>query len=447
MSQNTVPLLVRLYAEANESSLSGHTAPGLMQGFPAAPEQRVTWENWMRPPFNRWGFRHLARLRPSIDVRAGNAPHSPLNDAPQALSELRFDSCCGLSVSVLDHLVASHTDSFLVMQGDQVLFERYFNGQRPEHRHIMFSVTKSLIGLLGEQLISEALLDPMRSVSAYVPELAGSAFGDASVRQLFDMAVGIDYSEVYDDPASESSQYGYACGFNPAPAEYAEFESLYQYLPTLRKRGEHGGFFHYVTAATEALAWVMERASGLSCAQLLEGIWSQLGCERDGYFMADPWGRSVAGAGFSATLRDMARVGRLLANDGWHAGSPLISSEAIARIAKGGDPAIYAANAEFSEWTPGASYRSQWYVFNDHSQALMAGGIPASGFHLACPGVGGVLRRLQLPCNNNNYTGASLCFSRRVLPARWWRSACRLAPRLPWRATPSRTATSRARST
>ena len=68
-------------------------------------------------------------------------------------------------------------------------------------------------------------------------------------------------------------------------------------------------------------------------------------------------------------------MGRLLANDGWHAGSPLISSEAIARIAKGGDPAIYAANAEFSEWTPGASYRSQWYVFNDHSQALMAGGI------------------------------------------------------------------------
>ncbi|WP_256588419.1 serine hydrolase domain-containing protein [Pseudomonas sp. LH1G9] len=320
MSQNTVPLLVRLYAEANESLLPGHTAPGLMQGFPAAPEQRVTWENWMRPPFNRWGVRHLARLRPSIDVRAGNAPRSPLNDAPQALSELRFDSCCGLSVSVLDHLVASHTDSFLVMQGDQVLFERYFNGQRPEHRHIMFSVTKSLIGLLGEQLISEALLDPMRRVSAYVPELAGSAFGDA-------------------------------------------------------------------------------------------------------------------------------RVGRLLANDGWHAGSPLISSEAIARIAKGGDPAIYAANAEFSEWTPGASYRSQWYVFNDHSQALMAGGIPASGFHLACPGVGGVLRRLQLPCNNNNYTGASLCFSRRVLPARWWRSTCRLAPRLPWRATPSRTATSRARST
>jgi len=56
MSQNTVPLLVRLYAEANESLLPGHTAPGLMQGVPAAPEQRVTWENWMRRRSTAGGF-------------------------------------------------------------------------------------------------------------------------------------------------------------------------------------------------------------------------------------------------------------------------------------------------------------------------------------------------------------------------------------------------------
>ncbi len=129
------------------------------------------------------------------------------------------------------------------MQGDTVLFERYFNGQRPRDRHIMFSVTKSLIGTLGEQLVCDGVLNPTLPAAYYVPELVGSAFGDATVRQLFDMAVGIDYSEVYDDPNSESSQYGYACGFQPAPAQYAQFESLYQYLPSLKKRGTHGGFF------------------------------------------------------------------------------------------------------------------------------------------------------------------------------------------------------------
>ncbi|MFL6611769.1 MAG: serine hydrolase domain-containing protein, partial [Pseudomonas sp.] len=302
-------------------------------------------------------------------------PVSPLQQAPRALDQLHFDSECGLSISVIDHLVASQTDAFLVMQGDTVLFERYFNGQQPHDRHVMFSVTKSLIGTLGEQLVSDGLLDPARYAADYVPELAGSAFGDATVRQLFDMAVGIAYSEVYEDPDSESSQYGYACGFQPAPAEYAQFESLYQFLPSLKKQGGHGGFFHYVTATTEALAWVMERASGQSCDQLLAKIWGPLGCERDGYFLADPWGRSVAGAGFNATLRDMARFGRLLANEGRHDGRQLLSAQTIARIAAGADPAVYATSPDFAEWTPGASYRSQWYVFNDHSQALMAGGI------------------------------------------------------------------------
>ena len=71
----------------------------------------------------------------------------------------------------------------------------------------------------------------------------------------------------------------------------------------------------------------------------------------------------------------MARFGRLLANNGRHDGVELLSPETVARITAGADPAIYTQNVEFSRWTPGASYRSQWYVFNDHSQALMAGGI------------------------------------------------------------------------
>ncbi len=375
MGQKITPSLASLYVQAAESSPAPRLAPVLMQGFPAAPKHRVTWSNWMLPPFSQWGFRNLARLRPTIDVPAGAGAAGLLKAAPAALDSLYFDSECGLSISVMDHLVASQTDAFLVMQGDTVLFERYFNGQCAADRHIMFSVTKSLIGTLGEQLVTQGVLKPELPAAYYVPELAGSAFGDATVRQLFDMAVGIDYSEVYDDPNSESSQYGYACGFQPAPAQYAQFESLYQYLPSLKKRGGHGGFFHYVTATTEALAWVMERASGEACSQMLASIWGRLGCERDGYFMADPWGRNVAGAGFSATLRDMARFGRLLANDGRHDGLELLSPETVDRIAAGADPAIYAQNAEFSQWTPGASYRSQWYVFNDHSQALLAGGI------------------------------------------------------------------------
>ena len=394
MSHTAPSSLARLYAALHEAPAA---PPVLMQGFPAAPDQRVTWANWMRPPFNRWGFRHLARLRPSIEVRAGGQPSRGLQTAPQALEQWAFDSTCGLSVSVAEHLAASKTDAFVVLQDGKLVFERYFNGQQPHDRHTMFSVTKSLIGTLGEHLVSLGTLDPGKLASHYVPELEGSAFGDATVRQLFDMAVGIAYSEVYDDPASESSQYGYACGFQPAPEAYRQFESLYQYLPSLQKRAGHGGFFHYVTATTEALAWVMERAAGVACPALLESVWSALGCERDGYFMADPWGRGVAGAGFSATARDMARFGQLLLDGGQRNGEQLLAADAVARLFEGGDPAIYAANAEFSHWTPGASYRSQWYVFNDHGRALMAGGIHGQYLFVDVPSRTVMVKQSSLP--------------------------------------------------
>lgn len=367
--------LVSRNREVSEMYDQQEQEPVLMQGFPAEPEQRVTWANWMSPPFNRWGFRNLARLRPTIDVAAGPRPDAVLAYAPVALEGLTFESSCGRSVTALDHLLASKTDGFLVLHKGRVVYERYFNGQVATDRHIMFSVTKSLIGVLGEQLVHQGVLDPQAQTQHYVPELAGSAFGDATVRQLFDMAVGVHYTELYDDPTSESSQYGYACGFKPAPPEYAQYESLYQYLPALRKRCEHGGLFHYVTATTEVLAWVMERASGVSCAEQLQTIWQQLGCERDGHFMADPWGRSVAGAGFNATLRDMGRFGLMLANGGLVEGQQVIAQAVIDAIAAGSDPAIYGVHKDFSEWTPGASYRSQWYVFNDHSPAIMASGI------------------------------------------------------------------------
>ncbi|WP_416425150.1 serine hydrolase [Pseudomonas sp. App30] len=379
MSQTLPPteavVLARHYARAHEALLAPQRENPLMQGFPPPHTGLVTWGNWMSPPFNRWGFRHLAQLRPTIEVAAGAGCVGVMDSVPQALENFHFESSCGLSISLAEHLEASNTDAFMVLHQNKVVFERYYNGQQPDDRHVMFSVTKSLIGVLAEQLIADGILDAALPADYYVPEFGNGAFADATVRQLLDMAVGVQYTEKYDDPHSESSQFGYACGFLPAPDRFKAYASLYQFLPSLRKSGEHGGFFHYVTATTEALAWVMERAAGISCAQMLTRLWSQLGCQRDGYFMADPWGRGVAGAGFSATLRDMARFGLLLASGGTLAGQQLLAPEVINGISCGGDAGIYARNTDFSKWTPGASYRSQWYVFNDHSNVLMAGGI------------------------------------------------------------------------
>ncbi|MFK0033699.1 serine hydrolase domain-containing protein [Pseudomonas monteilii] len=371
-AESDASAVARAYEEIRHAP-ARDTVPALMVGFPPAEDTRVTQANWMFPPFNVWGFRNVARLRPTLEVARGAVSVTSFSERAAALGELTFDSICGQNVSIADHLRATHTDGLIVVQGDDICFEYYANSHSANDRHAMFSVTKSLIGLLAEELISEGTLDISAQTASFIPELAGSAFGDATVAQLLDMAVGVRFSEVYDDPMSESSQYGRACGIY-APVEGAvSHQSLYQFLPSLVQERPHGGFFHYVTATTEVLAWVLERVSGQSCATRLERIWSVIGCQRDGYFIADAWGRNVAGAGFNATLRDMARLGRLIAAGGRHAGKQLVAANAIERILAGSSPEYLGANPGFAKWTPGASYKSQWYVFND--EAMMAGGV------------------------------------------------------------------------
>jgi CubicO group peptidase (beta-lactamase class C family) len=349
---------------------------GLMQGMPPLPEKRVTWANWIAAPYNRWGFQHVGQIRPALTVAAGPGAVQPLPASPAALEEFRFDSVSGSEQTLRDHLAGSYTDAFLVMQGGRVVYENYWNGQNPATRHIMFSVTKSVIGLVAEVLIHNGVFDETARVDRYLPELAGSAFADATIRQVLDMAVGIDYVEQYDDPESSSSHYGYASALLPAPGGTSRYASLYEYLPSLKKRGAHGGLFHYVTAVTEVLGWAMERASGKPSEVLVEEmLWSKLGMERDAYFAADPWGRAIAGAGFNATLRDMARFCRMIARNGTINGVEIVPAPVIAGIAAGGDAAAFARDPEFAAWAPGASYRSQWYVFRDPDPAIMACGI------------------------------------------------------------------------
>lgn len=375
-----VALIPQAYAAARAEPPRSWHEQGLMAGFPPAPEARVKRSNFMRAPYNRWGFQHIDRLLPTITVRAPRAAHPLEIRSTHALDAFTLRSLSGAQVPLAEHLAATCTDGFLVLANGSVVHEHYANGHGPEQRHIMFSVTKSLIGTLGQAAVHDGRLDDTKLAGDYVPELRGSAFGDATVRHLLDMAVGIDYREDYADATSESSQFGYACGLTPGPLaegdplppEYAGLDSLYTFLPRLRKRGGHGGFFHYVTATTEALAWVIERATGEACHVHLERLWQALGCERDGFFIADPLGRNVAGAGYSATLRDIARFGQMLLDRGQVDGRQVLPQAVIDTLLAGGSVEEFARNEDFAPFH-GLSYKSQWYVRN--GEALVALGV------------------------------------------------------------------------
>ena len=241
----------------------------------------------------------------------------------------------------------------------------------------MFSATKSLVGTVTAMLAHEGLLDPGKMVKHYIPELDGSAFGDATVRQIMDMTTGVEYSEKYADMNSEVVAHMVASNYRPIPEGYARENTLYPFLTTLKKEGEHGPAFHYVSANTEVLGWLTNRVTGKSVSEVFgERIWSKLGVERSGYVITGRDGTESWGGGFNGTARDLARFGQMLLQGGIAQGRQLVPTEVVEGFRAGASRDAFAKSAEGQpgEVMQGWSYRDQYWV-NNNTGAFTALGI------------------------------------------------------------------------
>lgn len=168
------------------------------------------------------------------------------------------------------------------------MYERYFGALEPHLPHACVSVTKSYAGSLTAAFVHEGVLDDTKMVTQYVPELRGTAWDNATLRQVMDMETGSRYSEDYGWTHFSIWAYARACGLQPRLADYNGPEALCDYLRTVHKDGAHGEVFAYKTVNTDVMAWVMTRVTGRSFAQLLHDcLWAPLGCEKDGYVIVD----------------------------------------------------------------------------------------------------------------------------------------------------------------
>ncbi|MEQ8800719.1 MAG: serine hydrolase domain-containing protein, partial [Haliea sp.] len=180
----------------------------LMRGAPVPPDRRVTLQNFMQEPYSRGGFRHIRQLTPTADIYAGPGPASPLQSQPVDLDKLVFDVGDDRTLDLATWMEESRTDSFLVLHRGQIVYERYLHGMQPHLPHQMFSVTKSFVGTLVLMLAEEGAIDLEQPVASYLPELADSAFGSATVQQVLDMVTSVSFSEDYEDPQADIWQYG-----------------------------------------------------------------------------------------------------------------------------------------------------------------------------------------------------------------------------------------------
>ncbi|MCW5761480.1 MAG: serine hydrolase, partial [Phenylobacterium sp.] len=314
-------------------------ALGVMQGVPPPAEKTVRASDstsW-RFPNTRWSFSHQRELGPSAGIRRGPGaaaalPHALRDD----LDAVPFTTQDGRAMTWGESVAENFTDGLVVLHRGQVVYETYRGALTPERPHLAMSVTKSFCGLLAAMLAHEGAIDPAALVTAYVPELEGSAFGDATVRHVMDMTTGVRYREDYVDPDAEVRFYGVAAGWSRPPEGYAGPTTVFDFLKTLKKQGEHGEAFAYKTCNTEVLGWIVQRAAGQAFADLLsERIWRKLGAEEDGYVMVDGAGFALCGAGLNVTTRDLARFGEMMRLGGTFNGQRVVPEAVVADIAGG----------------------------------------------------------------------------------------------------------------
>lgn len=330
-----------------------------------APEARhaITLDSWRDHPHTRWSFQNVAEFVPTTAI--GNAARiepGPADAAP--LGDLSVTYPDGSRLSAADHFARSHADAVVVLKGERALARWHAAHCDPARPHILFSISKSITGMLAGIAVSEGLLDPEAPVTDLVDAQPGSAYAQARVRHLLDMTVALEFEEDYLDRGGPFDRYRRAMLWNPERADSAP-EMMRQVLVTLpRASHPHGARFHYASPNTDMLGLVLEAATGRRFADYLtDRIWNPMGGGA-AYVTVDREGSARAAGGICATVDDLARFAAMIRDRGMAGGRRIVPENWIDDMRKGGDRQAWLAG-DFGELFPRGSYRSCWYKPGD----------------------------------------------------------------------------------
>jgi CubicO group peptidase (beta-lactamase class C family) len=263
------------------------------------------------------GYRNMDQLTPVRWVRAGDAvlelPERPADlDALPVLHE-------GGNMTLAEYLEQQSVAGLLVIKDGAIVYERYRLGNDRDTRWISYSVTKSVVSMLVGAAIRDGYIASVdEKVTDYLPRLKGSAYEQASIRDILQMASGVAWDETYDDPESDLNQTSW------------NTLALYDYLDDKPRNGAPGETFNYNTAETNLVGNVLRAAIGNNLATYLEEkIWRPFGMGTDAAWnLTEPGGGEFGGCCINATLRDYGRLGLFALNNGRLAdGTPVLTRD------------------------------------------------------------------------------------------------------------------------
>jgi len=338
--------------------------------------------NWRVPGNSNWAFHHVREIVPSAQIACGGAVDHLDRELNPTIAALNLEGPGGDDWSLQRWLDESSSDALLVAHRGKLVHEWYVDPAIETNPHIVFSVSKSMTATLAGVLVEQGLLDPARALIDYIPELAGSGYADASLQQLLDMVVSIDFNEDYLDPAGKFAEYRTATAWNPCALDAID-QNLHDFLCSIEPgKAEHGVRYEYKSPNSDLLGWVLERASGEGLASLFSRyLWRPMGAEADGYVTVDRKGYPRSAGGICVLPRDLLRFAELVRNRGRANGQQLVPASWIEDCSDGGSLETWRAGESAKEF-PAGSYRNKWYQTGDEHRTMLAIGIHSQWIYI-----------------------------------------------------------------
>lgn len=272
-------------------------------------EARQIWDGVLSPEQAVATFRNTHRLFPTRATAPSSTRRALPAGPPLVLPAVTYN---GRTFSFDELLEANRIAGLLVLKDGAIVLERYRYGNTSRTRWMSMSIAKSVLATLTGAALHEGRLASLDvPVTRFVPVLHGSTYEGVTFEHLLKMSSGVAFSEVYTDPSSDRRRM--------LDLQLSERRgSIMELMASLPRDAEPGTRVRYSTGETQVLAEALRGVVGMPLAEYLEQrIWQPAGMEAEALWWLDsPEGTEIGGSGLNATLRDYARFGQFVLEDG-----------------------------------------------------------------------------------------------------------------------------------
>ncbi len=304
---------------------------------------------------------NIVRNFSHMDRMFFNKPMPLPTQAPTPLPPAPRDMPGGLD----DWIAARSVTGLVVLKNGHIAFEGYYKGTGQDDLRISWSVAKSYLSALFGVLLEEGAIDSLDDpVVKYAPELAGSAYDGASIRNVLNMASGVTFNEDYLDFNSDINKMGRVLALGGSMDKFA--------AGLTGLDAPAGTAWQYVSIDTHVIGMVIRGATGRDIPGLMaEKILAPLRLEASPYYLTDGKGVAFVLGGLNLRTRDYARFGQMFLNHGALDGRRIVPESWVLASTRASAPtAPGEVKYGFQWWLPADPAEGEYFARGIYGQYI-----------------------------------------------------------------------------